>query len=220
MADIPAPDLHRESIDAVDLTPYLYPQPLVIVISGPSAAGKDATVRRMKELGHPFHFVVTATTRQPRAGEAHGVDYFFVSRPVFESMIERGELLEHAMVYGEHKGIPKEQVRQALTSGRDVVMRIDVQGAATLRKLLPDAVFIFLTAGSEREMAERLRARRTESEEALARRVATARAEMREIRNFDYVVINRDGELDCAVDRIMAIIQAEKCRVRQRVVRL
>ena len=203
-------------IDEVDLSPYLHPAPLVVVISGPSGAGKDVTISRLRELGCPLHFVVTATTRAPRAGERHGVHYLFVSESEFERMIAQDELLEHALVYGEHKGIPKQQVRQALASGRDVVLRVDVQGAARLRELLPEAVFIFLTASSEEELIDRLRARRTETQEALQSRIATARSEMRSIHEFDYVVVNRDGELDSTVSRIMAIIQAEKCRARPR----
>lgn len=201
-------------IDEVDLTPYMQPAPLVVVISGPSGAGKDVTICRMRELGSPFHFVVTATTRLPRPSEVHGRDYIFVSRPEFECMIAQGELIEYALVYGDYKGIPKEQVRRALACGHDVVMRIDVQGAARLRELMPDAVFIFLTASSEEELYERLRARGTETEEAFRRRFETARAEMRELGLFDYVVVNRDGELDCTVGKILAIIEAEKCRAR------
>ncbi|MDI7275718.1 MAG: guanylate kinase [Anaerolineae bacterium] len=200
----------------VDVEPYLHPGPLVVVLSGPSGAGKDASIARMKELGYPFHFVVTATTRPQRPGEVHGVDYLFCSRREFQGMIDRGELFEHAVVYGEYKGIPKEQVRRALASGRDVIIRVDVQGAARLRELMPEAVLVFVTASSERELAQRLCARATEGEEALRRRVATARAEMKEIHRFDYVVVNRDGELDCTVQRILAIVQAEKSRARPR----
>ncbi len=212
MVDTPAAGQSVARIDEVDLTPYLHPAPLVVVISGPSGAGKDVTIGRLEELGCPFHFVVTATTRPPRANEIDGVDYFFVSRSRFEQMIECQELLEHALVYGELYGIPKEQVRHALCAGRDVVLRVDVQGAAKLRELIPQAVFIFLTASSEEELVDRLRARRTESEEALRQRVAMARAEMQEIHHFDYVVVNRDGELDATVHRILAIIEAEKSR--------
>jgi len=204
----------------VDLEPYLHPAPLVIVISGPSGAGKDVTINRLRQLGHAFHFVVTATTRLPRPTEVHGRDYLFVSRCEFERMIVAGELLEHALVYGEHKGIPKSQVREALASGYDVVLRVDVQGAARLRELMPGAVFIFLTAPSKEELIERLRSRKTETEEAFRARVATAQREMQEICHFDYVVINRDGELDCTVERIMAIITAEKSRAVPRKVEL
>jgi len=210
----------RATIDAVDLTPYLHPAPLVIVISGPSGAGKDATVRRMMEMGFPCYFVVTATTRPRRPGEVHGVDYYFVSRDEFERMIREGELIEHAVVYGEYKGIPKRQIREALASGRDVVMRVDVQGAARMRQLMPNAVFIFLTAPSEEELMRRLRARHTESPEALERRLATARLEMQEIHKFDYVVINREGQLDRTVHRILSIVEAEKSRAVPRKVTL
>lgn len=204
------------SIDEVDLSPYLHPSPLVVVISGTSGAGKDVTIKRLKAMGHPFHFVVTATTRPPRADEVPGQDYIFCTLAEFERMIARHELLEHAVVYGDYKGIPKQQVRDALASGLDVILRVDVQGAARLRELLPEAVFIFLTASSEQELEARLRGRRTETEAEVQKRLATARAEMREISYFDYVVVNRDGELDATVNRILAIVQAEKCRTRQR----
>jgi len=192
------------------------PQPLVVVISGPSGVGKDATVRRMKELGLPFHFVVTATTRPRRPGEVDGVDYHFLTHQQFQELLERDELLEHAIVYGEHKGIPKEQVRRALASGLDVIMRLDVQGAATIRKLMPDAVLIFLVPSSEEELIRRLEQRKTETPEGLATRIATARQEMERIREFDYVVVNSDCHLDETVEQIRAIIIAEKCRVRKR----
>ncbi len=197
-----------------------HPNPLLVVISGPSGVGKDTVIKRMKELNCPFHFVVTATTRPPRQDEVHGVDYFFVSELKFLDWMRRGELLEHALVYGEHKGIPREQVRRALASGQDVMMRLDVQGAATVRSLLPDAVLIFLVAGSEEELLNRLRRRGTETDEALQRRIATVRQEMKCMAEFDYVVVNRDGHLDCAVEKITAIIAAEKCRTKQRVIRL
>ena len=194
----------------------LEPQPLLVVLSGPSGAGKDAVLKRMKELGYPFHFVVTVTTRPKRPGEVDGVDYHFVSEEEFAEMLARGELLEHAIVYGQHKGIPKRQVREALASGKDVILRIDVQGAATIRKLVPEAVLIFLTAPSEKELLRRLKRRKTETPEELERRIATVREEMKRLPEFDYVVVNRDGALDEAVKTIAAIITAEKCRVKQR----
>jgi guanylate kinase len=194
------------------------PNPLLVVISGPSGVGKDAVIKRMKELGYPFHFVVTATTRPPREGEIQGVDYIFVSEDQFLDWIGQGELLEHALVYGEYKGVPKGQIRRALASGQDVLMRVDVQGAATVRSIIPDAVLIFLVAGSEEELLTRLRKRGTESNEALQRRIATLREEMERVPEFDYVVVNRDGQLDRAVEKIAAIIVAEKCRTEQRVI--
>jgi guanylate kinase len=214
-------DTEHAGQDLPDLRPYLRGgNPLLIVISGPSGAGKDAVVKRMKELGYPFHFVITATTRSPRQGEQEGVDYFFLSEKEFVDLMHRGELLEHALVYGEHKGIPKQQVRHALASGRDVVMRLDVQGAATVRALVPDALLVFLIPGSEEELLQRLHGRKTETAAELQRRVATMREEMKRISEFDYVVVNRDGQLDRAVEAVVAIMHAEKCRTKQRVIRL
>ena len=138
----------------------------------------------------------------------------------FAEMLEKDELLEHAIVYGQHKGIPKKQVREALASGKDVIMRIDVQGAATIRHLVPEAVFIFLTASSEEELSRRLTKRKTETSEGLRRRIATAREEMKHLNEFDYVVVNRDGHLDETVETIAAIITAEKCKVKQRKIEL
>jgi len=207
--------------DLPDLGPYLTGgNPLLLVISGPSGVGKDTVVKRMQELGYPFHFVITATSRPPREGERDGVDYFFFSEDEFRDLIQRDELLEHALVYGEYKGIPKQQVRQALASGKDVVMRLDVQGAATVRGLVPDATLVFLITGSEEELVERLRGRKTEKSAELQRRVATMREEMKRIPEFDYVVVNRDGQLDRAVEAIVAIMRAEKCRTKQRVIHL
>lgn len=194
--------------------------PLLVVISGPSGAGKDVLIERMKEQGLPFHFVVTATTRPQRPEEVDGKDYFFVSMSDFADMIERQELLEYAIVYGDYKGIPKQQVRAALDSGKDVIMRVDVQGAATVRRLAPGAILIFLTAPSEEELIARLQARETESPEQLKIRIATSRQELKRLHEFDYVVINRQDRLDEAVGQVVSIIQAEHCRTHPRRVAL
>jgi guanylate kinase len=208
-------------VDTVVRDPYDPKRyPLLIVISGPSGVGKDSVVQRLQERGHPFHFVVTATSRPPRPGEVHGEDYFFVSDEEFEAMIRDDELLEHAIVYGQHKGIPKQQVREALASGKDVVMRLDVQGAATVRALVPDAILVFLSTSSEDELYARLCQRKTETTEELERRFRIARREMERLGEFDYLVINPDNRLDVAVDRVIDIIQSEHCRVRPRVVKL
>lgn len=190
--------------------------PLLVVISGPSGVGKDKTLTRMKEMGYPFYFVVTATTRPQRPSETHGVDYFFISMTEFAEMIEQGELLEYAVVYGDYKGIPKAQVRQALASGQDVIMRIDVQGAQTIRRLVPEAVLIYLSAESEEALVRRLSERKTEPEAQLKMRIATARQELKRLDLFDYLVINAEDELDETCRKIAAIITAEKCRVKQR----
>jgi len=197
-----------------------HPQPLLIVISGPSGAGKDTVMQRMKERGLPFHFVVTATTRPKRANEVHGRDYWFVSKEEFARMINEDELIEHAIVYGDYKGIPKQQVREALTSGMDVIMRIDVQGAETVRRMAPEALMIFLTTDSEEELVHRLETRKTETVDSLAIRIATARKELKRVDAFDYVVVNYDFQLDATVDIIRAIIDAEHHRVKPRKVTL
>jgi guanylate kinase len=189
------------------------PRPLLVVLSGPSGVGKDATLQMLKQTNYPFHFVVTATTRPKRPGEVDGVDYHFVSVGEFAEMIEKGELLEYAVVYGDYKGIPKKHVRSALASGKDVIMRIDVQGAATIRKLVPNAVTIFLTAESEEELIRRLQERKTEDPDKLKMRIATARQETKRIFKFDYVVVNRVDELDKTVAQVLSIIGAEKSRV-------
>lgn len=195
-------------------------QPFLIVISGPSGVGKDTVIQRMKERNLPFQFVVTATSRPPRQNEVHGQDYFFYSREEFKEMIDKGELLEHALVYNDYKGIPKSQVQDALASGKDVVMRLDVQGADTIRKLCPDALLIFLSSQDEKEMVDRLQERKTETSEDLKLRIATARQEMTQINSFDYVVINCEYHLDETVDTIVSIIVAEHHRVKPRKVTL
>lgn len=174
----------------------------------------------MKERGLPFHFVVTATTRPQRAGEVDGEDYVFVRQGEFAEMIDRDELLEYAIVYSDYKGIPKKQVRDALASGLDVVMRIDVQGAETVRALSPEALLIFLCTRTEVELITRLQARHTETPESLKLRIATAVQEMKRIDVFDYFVINANMRLDDTVDTILAIIHAEHHRTHPRQVTL
>jgi guanylate kinase len=196
------------------------PQPLLIVISGPSGVGKDSVVHHLKESGLLVHFVVTATTRPRRTEETHGVDYFFVSKEEFAHMIEQDELIEYAIVYSDYKGIPKQQVREALASGKDVIMRVDVQGAATVRKLAPEAVLIFLTTQSEEELVERLKNRKTDTAEDLSLRIATARQELKRAAEFDYVVVNADCHLNKTVETVTAIIDAEHHRVHPRKVNL
>lgn len=198
----------------------LRPPPLLIVISGPSGVGKDTVLQGMQARNVPFHFVVTATSRPQRPNEVHGRDYFFVDENQFKAMIEAGELLEYALVYNHYKGIPKQQVRDAFNSGLDVVLRIDVQGAETIKRLVPDAVLIFLAAANMYELMERLIARKTETVADLSKRMATARAEMEKIHLFDYVVINRDDEIDTTVDQIIAIVCAEHLRTHPRDCRL
>lgn len=197
-------------------TPQTRPcPPLVIVVSGPSGVGKDAIIQRLRAARPHLGFVVTATSRPKRPGETHGVDYLFVDRAQFEAWEAAGDLLEHAMVYGEHKGVPRAAVESARAGGSDVVLRLDVQGAASVRALLPDAVCVFLTAESEAALAARLAARGTEDARALATRVATARAEAARAPEFDYVIVNEDGNMEAAVAALCAVIDAEKVKARR-----
>jgi guanylate kinase len=195
-------------------------QPLLIVISGPSGVGKDSVVRSLRERDLSLHFVVTVNTRAPRADETNGVDYIFISHEEFERMKTAGELLEHAQVYNDFKGVPRQQVKEAMASGKDVLMRLDVQGAATIREEEPQALLIFITTSSEEEMVQRLEARKTESAEDLKLRIETSRQEFRRIEEFDYVVVNEHGKLEEAVDTVVSIIEAEHHRVNPRKVSL
>jgi guanylate kinase len=196
------------------------PQPLLIVISGPSGVGKDSVLHAMKKRGLPFHFVVTTTTRTPRSDEVEGKDYFFISKEEFARMIDNDEFFEYALVYSDYKGNSKKQVHDALASGKDVVMRLDVQGAATVRKLAPEAVLIFLTTQSEQELVERLKSRKTDTAEDLSLRIAMAQQELKRAAEFDYVIVNADGCLEETVDTVTAIIRAEHHRVNHRKVSL
>ena len=193
------------------------PQPLLILISGPSGVGKDTIARLLIERRpDDFHFVVTATTRPIRKGEVHGHDYFFVSTDEFAQMIEQDELLEWAIVYNDYKGIPKQQIRNALASGKHVIMRVDVQGAATVRKLVPNATFVFLRTLSEKDLVRRLLDRKSETSEGVNLRIAMAREEMKRIREFDYCIVNAEGKQKTTVDRLINIIDAAQSRVNQK----
>jgi len=194
--------------------------PVVAVLSGPSGVGKDAVLTRMRELGIPCHFTVTATTRPRREGEVDGQHYHFITLKQFRKMQEQGQFLEWAEVYGHCYGVPREPLIVALSKGQDVIMKVDVQGAATIKGLLPEAVFIFLAPASLDELEYRLRQRRTESPQALGIRLRMAHEEIEKLSMFDYVVVNAQGQMDKAVAQVQAIITAEKCRVVPRRVEL
>ena len=187
-------------------------RPLLVVLSGPSGVGKDAVLERMKRLGSPYHFAVTATTRPMREGEREGEHYHFVARAEFERMIAHGELLEWAEVYGNLYGVPRAQVDRALSEGRDVLVKVDVQGAKTIRGLDPEAVLVFLAPPSMEELARRLTSRGTEAEDAMRRRLREAEAEMEAAARFDHVVVNRRDRLDVAVRQIEALTADERRR--------
>ncbi len=198
----------------------LNPQPMMIVISGLPGVGKDSVVKRMMQREPSFHFVVTVNTRPPRPGEVNGVDYIFVSEREYFRMKEQGELLESARVYNEYKGVPRKQVEAALASGKDVVMRLDVQGAGKIKQLNPEALLIFLTTQSEEEMVRRLEKRQTESGKNLKDRIAIARKELKRVEEFDFAVVNHEDRLEEAVDDVLSIIRSEHLRVHPRRVSL
>ena len=194
--------------------------PMLVVISGPSASGKGTLITALRKLERPWHFAVTATTRPMRPGETDGEDYIFLDVADFLRMRERDELLESAQVYDRWYGVPRWQVRDPLIAGKDVILEIDVQGAATIRGIAPDALTIFVMPATLEELRNRLAARGTEDETEMQRRLQEATVELDRIGEFDYRVVNRDGQLDAAVHEIDAIIAAEKCRVKPRFVQM
>lgn len=194
--------------------------PLLVVLSGPSGVGKDAVLGELRKLDRPWHFAVTATTRAMRPGETDGVDYIFLDADTFDRMRERDEFIECAEVYGRWYGVPRSQARDALRSGKDVFLKIDVQGAATIRGMAPESLLIFLIPATVEDLRTRLQGRMTESGPELERRLNTAQQELASIHDFDYRVVNADGAIAQAAADIDAIIAAEKCRVTPRMVQL
>jgi guanylate kinase len=190
-------------------------RPLLVVLSGPSGAGKDAVLDELGRRGHTFHRVVTCTTRPPRDGERNGVDYYFLTDAEFEALIAAGGFLEHAAVYGRRYGVPRQQVEDKLAEGVDVYVRTDVQGAASIRKLVPDAVLVFIAPASLDELEGRIRARGSDDEEHIARRLKTAAGEMARQGEFEYVIVNEPGRLEATADRLVAILEAERNRPAQ-----
>ena len=187
-------------------------QGLLFVLSAPSGTGKDSVIKMIREQGANLHVVASVTTRALRPGESEGNPYFFISQAKFDEMVANDELLEYANVHGNWYGQPLEQVRQHLRQGQDVLLKIDVQGAATVRKKVPGAIFIFLVPGSVEELVERLTNRDTETDEERQRRLMDARFELAQKEYYDYVIENQRGKLLEAADCLLAIIKAEHCR--------
>lgn len=187
---------------------------LLVVISGPSAAGKDAVIETIRKRNLGFTFITTATSRKPRDYEKHGVDYFFYTREEFEAMIREDKFAEYALVYGDYKGVPADQIEQALCTKCDILVRVDVAGAATLRSRFPEAVLIFLIPTNEEEWLDRFKMRNTETPESLEIRRKTVKHELEQLPNFDYLVVNKKGQLEETVDLVLDIIKVEHHRVR------
>lgn len=189
---------------------------LLFVLSAPSGTGKDTVINALKKQGMDFYVVPSVTTRPPRPGESEGNPYHFVSEEKFKQMIEADELLEYANVHGNWYGQPRKEIRDNLRAGRDVLLKIDVQGAATIRQKVPQAIFIFLVPSSLEELTQRLATRHTETEEERLRRLADAREELTQQYWYDYAVLNRQGHLQEAVDQLRAIMLAEHVRTHPR----
>jgi guanylate kinase len=197
-----------EAEEAIDTTD----NPLLLILSGPSGAGKDAVLSKLKEKGTPLDFITTVTTRPKRLSEKDEVDYHFISEADFQQMVEKKQLLEWANVYGNWYGVPKQPVKQALQAGRDVIVKVDIQGSDSIKKCLPQAVSIFLVASSLQQLTDRLKKRNTESKTDLDLRLQTATEEFKKQHAFDHVVVNRQQQLDSVVASITDIIKAEKHR--------
>lgn len=186
----------------------------LIVLSGPSGVGKSTVISELLSIRKDIHFSVSFTTRAPRAGEENGVSYNFVDRAEFERMIAAGELLEHAEYVGNYYGTSLKVIRDKLDQGVDVLLDIEVQGAAKVREKCPEAVLIFIIPPSFEELSRRLHGRHTDGEDVIAGRLQKAREEYKEIKNYDYLVVN--DKVPDAAQEIMAILLAEDCRVRSR----
>ena len=188
-------------------------QPLLVVISGPSGVGKDTILNIIRERKRDAHFATTMTTRPLRDGEIDGKDYHFLTRDGFDSLLNNGDFLEHAKVYDNYYGVPKEEIYKPLSENIDVFLKIDVQGAATIKRLLPNTICIFIAPNSSEDLITRLNQRDTERHESLQTRVGTLGSELENIPLFDYVLINHPDSANKVVESIDKILSSERCRL-------
>jgi len=181
----------------------------LFVISGLSGAGKDSVIERLKKTGLDYQRIITTTTRDKRGTEKNGREYWFVSEKEFKDMVDNNEFLEWAKVYGNYYGNSRKAVNKALQSGKPVILRIDCQGAKTIKKKIPDAIVIFLTVSDLDIIKKRLKDRETETDKSIQRRLNQAQEELKTLNKWDYIVENKQNELDQTVEKVKTIIKKE-----------
>lgn len=190
---------------------------LIVLISGPSGVGKDSVINKLRENCSSINVTVTATTRSIRPGEIDGRDYIFIDDKKFEQMINRNEFLEHANVYGYQYGVPKDQLKSALSRGQDALIKADVQGALTIMKLEPSVLSIFIMPESKTDLENRLNKRMTESKQSLKVRLDTAISEINQAQNFEFIVYNKEAHIEQTIEEIEKIILEAKRSANKRV---
>ena len=189
------------------------PMGLLLVVSGPSGAGKGTICGLLRKKMPELSYSVSVTTRAPREGEVDGRDYFFKTVAQVKDMIFRGELLEYAQVYGNYYGTPKPYVMNLLNDGKDVLLEIDIQGALQIKKVFPDGVFIFVIPPSLEELRDRLYKRGKDTEEVIEKRLQSAAGELSYAGEYDYIIVNDVAEN--ATQRVLTVLEAERCRAKR-----
>ena len=179
----------------------------IYVISGPSAVGKDTIIENLQKLDNNFHFVVTATTRKPRKNEKEGKNHFFYSEKTFKKLIQNNDLIEWAKVYKNYYGVPKSQIFEPLKNNKDVLLRVDFQGAKRIKELIPDVVLIFIKPEKTESLRQRLIERGVNTTTEMTTRLKTAEREIQTSNFFEFIIVNKDGDVQYAVKKVLNIIK-------------